>query len=74
MTCPKCQSQHAEPIVNWTISGRKMTVPQIGMWACANPECQHQWPREIASLTESPASPPGPDLLSQDVPSGPSMG
>jgi hypothetical protein len=38
MTCQKCQSQHAEPIMSWTISGRKMTVPQLSMWACLNRE------------------------------------
>ena len=74
MTCPKCQSPKAEPILSWTISGRKMTLPRLPLWACPNLECQHQWPREFAGLTESPASLPGPDLLSQDVPYGPSMG
>jgi hypothetical protein len=43
MTCPKCQSQNTESIVRWTLSGRKMTVPQLRMWACLNQECQHQW-------------------------------
>ena len=74
MTCPKCQSRNAQPIVSWTISGRKMTLPQLRLWACPNLECQHEWPREFASLTESPASLPRPDLLSTKVPCGPSMG
>ena len=48
MTCPKCQSQNAEPIVSWTISGRKMTIPQLPLWACLNPVCLHQWRREVS--------------------------
>lgn len=47
MTCPKCQSQNAKPFVNWTLSGRKMTVPQVRMWACLNAACLHQWPRKL---------------------------
>lgn len=47
MTCPKCQSQNAEPFMFWTISGRKMTIPQSRMWACLNPICRHKWPREL---------------------------
>ena len=74
MVCPKCQGQRAEPIVRWTISGRKMTVPQMRWWACLNLECQHQWTREFTNPTESPASLPRPHLMSQEVPSGPSMG
>ena len=74
MICPKCQSQNAEPIVSWTISGHKMTVPQLSTWACLNRECQHQWPREFTSPIVAPASLPRPDLLSQEVPYGPSMG
>ena len=49
MTCPKCKSHHAEPILSWTIFGRKMTVPLMRMWACLNQECRHQWPRELTS-------------------------
>ena len=64
MICPKCQSQHTEPIVGWTISGRKMTVPQMRWWLCLNLECQHQWPREFTSPTAGPASLSRPDLLS----------
>jgi hypothetical protein len=67
MTCPKCQSQNAEPIVSWTISGRKMTVPQVRMWACLNLKCRHQWPREFTSPIVVPASVPCPDLLTQEV-------
>ena len=48
MTCPKCQNQNAEPIVSWTISGRKMTIPQLPLWACLNPVCLHQWRREVS--------------------------
>ena len=74
MICPKCQSQHAEPIVSWTISGRKMTMPQLSMWACLNRECRHHWPREFTSPIETPASLPRPDLLGREVLYGPSMG
>jgi hypothetical protein len=74
MICPKCQSQHAEPIMSWTISGHKMTVPQLSMWACLNRECRHEWPREFTSPIEALASLPPPNLLSQEVPYGPSMG
>ena len=61
MICPKCQSQNAEPIVSWTISGRKMTIPQVRMWACLNLDCRYQWPREFASPIVVPASLPCPD-------------
>lgn len=44
MICPKCQSQNAEPFMGWTLSGRKMTIPQLRMWACVNPTCLHIWP------------------------------
>jgi hypothetical protein len=54
MTCPKCQSQNTESIVRWTLSGRKMTVPQLRMWACLNQECQHQWPIEFTSPNVGP--------------------
>jgi hypothetical protein len=46
MICPKCQSQNAKPFLSWTLSGRKMTVPQLRMWACLNAACLHQWPRK----------------------------
>ena len=67
MTCPKCQSQNAEPTVSWTISGRKMTIPQVRMWACLNLKCQHQWPREFTNPIVALASLPCPDLLTQEV-------
>ena len=57
MVCPKCQSQRAEPIVSWTISGRKMTVPQMRWWACLNLECQHQWTRNSRIRRKSRVSP-----------------
>ena len=57
MICPKCQSHNAEPIVNWTISGHKMTVPQLSVWACLNRECGHQWPREFTRPVVAPADP-----------------
>jgi hypothetical protein len=60
MTCPKCQSQYVEPIVSWTISGLKMTMPQLSMWACLNRVCRHEWPRE-------PTSPVG--VSTKDTPS-----
>ena len=50
MTCQKCQSQNAKPFMSWTISGRKMTVPQLRMWACKNPNCLHKWPRELEEV------------------------
>ena len=74
MICPKCQRHNAEPIVAWTISGRKMTVPQLSMWTCLNRDCRHEWPREFTSPTEAHASLSRPDLLSQEVPYGPSKG
>jgi hypothetical protein len=49
MTCPKCQSPNTEPTLSWTICGRKMTPPQIRVWACLNLKCRHEWPREITS-------------------------
>lgn len=67
MTCPKCQSQNAEPIVSWTISGRKMTIPQLRLWACLNLDCRHQWPRAITSPIATLAFPAGPDLQTQEV-------
>jgi len=50
VTCPKCQSQNAEPFRSWTISGRKMTIPQLRMWACLNPTCLYHWPRELDEI------------------------
>lgn len=49
MTCPKCRSHNAEPIESWTISGRKLTIPLLRLWACVNRICRHQWPRELSS-------------------------
>ena len=51
MTCPKCQTGNAKPIVSWTITGRKMTMPQLQLWACLNPICLHKWRREASELT-----------------------
>jgi hypothetical protein len=51
MPCPKCQSQNATPFMSWTLSGRKMTIPQLRMWACVNPTCLHKWRREESELT-----------------------
>jgi hypothetical protein len=50
MTCPQCQRQDATPFMSWTLSGRKMTIPQLRMWACLNPTCLHQWPRELEAV------------------------
>jgi hypothetical protein len=74
MTCPQCQSQNAESIVSWTISGRKMTVPQVSLWACLNPECRHRWPREFTGPITTSIPLLHPDLLSQEVTYRPSMG
>ena len=74
MTCQKCQSQNAEPIVIWTISGRKMTIPQLRLWAWLNLECRHQWPREFTSPIVTLASPACPDLLTQEVTYDPCKG
>ena len=73
MTCPKCRSHNAEPIETWTISGRKLTIPLLRLWACVNRVCRHQWPRELSSpidcntsqsyLFDSPPQPlPGPGI------------
>ena len=51
MICPKCRAHYAEPIVSWTIYGRKMNLPLLHLWACVNKSCQHQWPRESTSPT-----------------------
>lgn len=61
MTCPKCQSQNTEPTLSWTLSGRKMTPPQIRVWACLNPKCRHEWPRELVcpvtvSISDTPSA------------------
>lgn len=66
MTCPKCQSQNAEPIVSWTISGRKMTIPQLPLWACMNVGCRHQWPREFTTPVVTPAPSAGPNRQTQE--------
>ena len=50
MACPQCQSQNAKPFMNWTLSGRKMTIPQLRMWACLNAVCLHQWPRKLGEV------------------------
>jgi hypothetical protein len=47
MACPQCQSQNAKPFMTRTLSGRKMTIPPLRMWACLNPTCLHKWPREL---------------------------
>ena len=49
MICPKCQSLNAEPTVSWTLCGRKMTLPQVRVWACLNLKCRYEWPRDITS-------------------------
>ena len=67
MTCQKCQSHDAEPILSWTIVGRKMTIPALHKWACLNRECRHEWPREITSPIVALASPTSPDLLTPEV-------
>ena len=74
MTCPKCRSHDAEPIENWTISGRKMTIPLLRLWACLNRECQHQWPREITSPIMALVSPACPDLPTREVAYDPYQG
>ena len=56
MTCQKCLSQHAQPFESWTISGRKMTLPLLRLWACVNQDCRHQWPRDFTSPMVAPAS------------------
>jgi len=66
MTCPKCRNHHAEPIESWTISGRKMIVPLLRLWACSNPNCRHQWPREFTSPMVTGTSPTCPDLQIQE--------
>ena len=67
MTCPQCETHNAEPIERWTISGRKLTVPLVRMWACLNRECRHQWPRDFLSPIEALASPTCPDLPTPEV-------
>ena len=46
MICPKCLSQHTEPIVSWTISGRKMTMPQLAYGLVRIENVGHEWPRD----------------------------
>ena len=60
MTCPKCQSPNAEQTIGWTISGRRLTMPQLQLWVCQNLECQYKWPRENAT----PIVAPGKDTTS----------
>jgi hypothetical protein len=67
MTCPKCQNSNVEPALRWTLSGRKMTLPQLRVWDCLNFECRHQWPREITSPIVAPAPLTCPDRLTQEV-------
>ena len=67
MTCPKCRSHNAQPFESWTISGRKMTIPLLRLWACVNQDCRHQWPRESVSPIAALASPTCPDLPTQEV-------
>jgi len=50
ITCPKCQSPNAKPFSSWTLSGRKMTIPQLRLWACPNAVCLHQWPRKLGEV------------------------
>ena len=61
MTCPKCQSPNAKPTLSWTLCGRKMTLPQLQVWACLNLKCRHEWPRELtspvtASVSDTPSA------------------
>ena len=67
MICPKCRSHHSKPFESWTIVGRKMTIPLVRLWACLNPACRHQWPREASSPIVTLASPPCPNLQAQEV-------
>ena len=67
MTCPKCRSHNAQPFESWTISGRKLTIPLLRLWACANQDCRHQWPREFTNPIMTLASPACPDLQTQEV-------
>jgi len=56
MTCPKCLTHHGEPTERWTISGRKLTIPLVRLWACVNRDCRHEWPRELTSPIVASAS------------------
>ena len=67
MTCPKCLSHNAQPFESWTISGRKMTIPLLRLWACVNQDCRHQWPRDFTNPIVAPNSPPSPDRPTQKV-------
>ncbi len=49
MTCPKCQTPNVAPTVSWTLCGRKMTPPQVHVWACLNLKCRYEWLRDISS-------------------------
>ncbi len=73
MTCPKCQSQNAEPILSWTVSGRKLTVPVLHLWACVSRDCRHQWPRVLTSpvheVAQASLSGPTPSVTSPHAPS-----
>jgi hypothetical protein len=67
MTSPKCHIHNAQPFESWTISGRKMTIPLVRLWACLNPDCRHQWPREFTSPIVTLAPPSGPGRQNQEV-------
>jgi hypothetical protein len=58
MTCQKCGTPHAEPTMSWTISGRKLTIPSVYLWACVNQDCRYQWPRELRSPIQDVAYTP----------------
>ncbi len=73
MTCPKCRSHNAQPTMSWTISGRKLTIPSVSLWACVNADCRHQWPRELSSpshevVQDGPLR-PTPSVTSPHAPS-----
>ena len=36
--CPKCHSSEVKPVWIYPISP---------LWACQNPRCLHQWPRDV---------------------------
>lgn len=69
MTCPKCRSHHAQPTMSWTISGRKLTIPSVYLWACANQDCRYQWPREFHEVAQDGPSRPTPSVTSPQAPS-----
>jgi hypothetical protein len=72
MTCPKCRTHKAEPIMSWTIKGHKMTIPALYLWACGNLDCRHQWPRELSSPIQEVAL-DGPLSRTPTVTSPPGM-